>query len=57
MEVILERENLKELVNGSLPFPKMENGLREWKSKDLDAKMEMMMRLGPQIDKNVHSTQ
>ena len=45
MELILKRENLKELVDGSISIPNTENGLKQWKSRDLDARMETIMYL------------
>ena len=51
MELILERENLKEVVDGSLCIPNTKNGLKQWKSRDLDAKMELIMHLSEeQVD-------
>ena len=45
VELILERANLKELLNGSMSIPNIENGLNQWKSRDLDARMEIIMHL------------
>ena len=40
MELILERENMKQLIDGSLYIPKTRNGLGEWNiNKYLDARM------------------
>ena len=51
MELILERADLKELVDGSMSIPNSENGLKQWKSKDLDARMEIIMHLSDeQVD-------
>ena len=51
MELILERANLKELVDGSMSIPKIDNELKQWKSRDLDARMEIIMHLSDeQVD-------
>ena len=51
MELILERADLKELVDGSMSIPNSENGRKQWKSKDLDARMEIIMHLSDeQVD-------
>ena len=45
MELILERANMKELVDGSMCTPNTENGLKQWKSRDSNARMEIIMQL------------
>ena len=51
MELILERANLKKLVDGSISIRSTENGLDQWKSRDLDARMEITMHLNEeQVD-------
>ena len=42
MELILKRENLKELMDGRMCTPNTEKGLKQWKSTDLDVKMEII---------------
>ena len=51
MKLILERANLKELVDDSVCIPNTENGLKQWNCRDLDARMEIIMHLGDeQVD-------
>ena len=45
MKLILERANLKELVDDSVCIPNTENGLKQWNCRDLDARMEIIMHL------------
>ena len=51
MSLILERAQLIDIVNGKLLQPKTTPELDEWKNKDLDARMELVMHLtDEQID-------
>ena len=51
MELILERTNLIRIVNGSEVIPSTEPDLSDWKSRDLDARMEIIMHLSDrQVD-------
>ena len=51
MELIMERNNLKDIIDGSMKMPKQELGRSMWKSKDLDARMEIIMHLSDeQVD-------
>ncbi len=51
MELILERTNLKGIVEGTTKIPTDIDELRKWKSKDLDARMEIIMHLSDeQVD-------
>ena len=51
MELILERTNLIGIVNGSEVIPSTEPDLSDWKSRDLDARMEIIMHLSDrQVD-------
>ena len=51
MELILERTNLIGIVNGFEVIPPTEPKLGDWKSKDLDARMEIIMHLSDrQVD-------
>ena len=47
----MERNNLKDIINGSIKMPKQEPGRSMWKSKDLDARIEIIMHLSDeQVD-------
>ena len=51
MELIMERNNLKDIIDGSMKMPEQEPGRSMWKSKDLDARVEIIMHLS---DDQVH---
>ena len=47
----MERNNLKDIIDGSMKMPEQEPGRSMWKSKDLDARMEIIMHLSDeQVD-------
>ena len=51
MSLILERAQLIDIVKDKIPQPKTTPELEEWKRKDLDAHMELVMHLtDEQID-------
>ena len=51
MSLILERAQLIDIVKGIIPQPTTIPELAEWKNKDLDAYMELIMHLiDEQID-------
>ena len=51
IKLILERINLKGIVNGSKVIPLIEPELSDWKSRDLDVRMEILMHLSDwQVD-------
>ena len=59
MELIMERNNLKDIIDGSMKMPEQEPGRSMWKSKDLDARMEIIMHLSDeQVDyvRNLQTT-
>ena len=43
--VVMERNNLKEIVEGSMKMPEQEPRRSMWKSRDLDAWMEIIIHL------------
>ena len=45
MELILERTNLIGIVNGSEIIPSTKPELLDWKSRDLDARLDMIKHL------------
>ena len=58
MELIMERNNLKDIIDGSMKMPEQEPGMSMWKSRDLDARMEIIMHLSDeQVDyvRNLHT--
>ena len=51
MELIMERNNLKDIIDGCMKMPEQEPGMSMWKSRDLDATMEIIMHLSDeQVD-------
>ena len=55
----MECNNLKDIIDGSMKMPEQGPGRSMWKSKDLDARMEIIMHLsGEQVDyvRNLHTT-
>ena len=55
----MERNNLKDIINGSMKIPEQELGRSMWKSNDLDARMEIIKHLSDeQVDyvRNLQTT-
>ena len=47
----MERNNLKDIIDGSMKMPEQEPGRSMWISKDLDVRMEIIMHLSnEQVD-------
>ena len=57
MKLIMECNNLKDVIDGSMKIPGQELGRSMWKSKDLNVRMEIIMHLSDEQVEYVRNLQ